>query len=161
MLTVLCTTVVYDNFCTHTWADDCWFRLRFNFSVFFCFSFLIKASLFVVVLVFLFCFKSILCWLLWVWLLMPVSLFRMEQGLQCLQKEMATYRHCVFVAVLRQCPTLLNPVLWQSWMTAYPGCTLHCLLADQLSFLTCIREEEVVCQIRVISELAVVCHVWC
>ena len=30
---------------------------------------------------------------------------------------------CVLVARLRRCPTLSNPVPWQSWMTAYPGCS--------------------------------------
>jgi len=32
---------------------------------------------------------------------------------------------CVLVARPRRCPTLLNPVLWQNWMTAYPGCALQ------------------------------------
>ena len=46
--------------------------------------------------------------------------------LQCLQKEMATNRHwSVLAARLRRCPTLSNPVLWQSWMVVYPGCTLQ------------------------------------
>ena len=31
---------------------------------------------------------------------------------------------CVLAARPKQCPTLSNPVLWQSWMVAYPGCTL-------------------------------------
>jgi len=53
---------------------------------------------------------------------------------------------CVFAARLRWCPTLSlsNPVLWQNWMAAYPGCTLsrRCFLADQLWFITHIWEEE-------------------
>ena len=32
---------------------------------------------------------------------------------------------CVLAARLRRCPTLSNSVLWQSWMAAYPGCTLQ------------------------------------
>jgi len=32
---------------------------------------------------------------------------------------------CVLVARPRRCPTLSNPVLWQNWMAAYPGCTLQ------------------------------------
>ena len=32
---------------------------------------------------------------------------------------------CVLAARLRWCPTLSNHVLWQSWMAAYPGCTLR------------------------------------
>jgi len=32
---------------------------------------------------------------------------------------------CVLVARLRRCPTLSNPVLWQSWMAACPGYTLQ------------------------------------
>ena len=36
---------------------------------------------------------------------------------------MATY--CVLTPRLRRCPTLLNPVPWQNWMAAYPGCTLQ------------------------------------
>jgi len=32
---------------------------------------------------------------------------------------------CVLLVRLRRCPTLSNPVLWQSWMVAYPGCTLQ------------------------------------
>jgi len=32
---------------------------------------------------------------------------------------------CVLAARLRRCPTLLNPVPWQNWMAAYPGCTLQ------------------------------------
>ena len=32
---------------------------------------------------------------------------------------------CVLAARPRRCPTLSNPVLWQSWMAAYPDCTLQ------------------------------------
>ena len=32
---------------------------------------------------------------------------------------------CVLVSRPRRCPTLSNPVLWQSWMAAYPSCTLQ------------------------------------
>jgi len=32
---------------------------------------------------------------------------------------------CVLEARPRWYSTLLNPVLWQSWMAAYPGCTLQ------------------------------------
>jgi len=46
--------------------------------------------------------------------------------LQCLQKEMATYRHwSVLVARRRQCSTLSNTVPWQKWMAAYLGYTLR------------------------------------
>jgi len=39
---------------------------------------------------------------------------------------MATYRLiCVLATRLRRCPTLLNPVFWQSWMAACPGYTLQ------------------------------------
>jgi len=31
---------------------------------------------------------------------------------------------CVLAVRLRRCPTLSNPVLWQSWMAAYLSCTL-------------------------------------
>jgi len=46
--------------------------------------------------------------------------------LQCLQKEMATYRLiCVLVARPRRCPTLSNPVPWQNWMAPCLGYTLR------------------------------------
>jgi len=38
---------------------------------------------------------------------------------------MATCRHWSVSLRLRRCPTLSNPVLWQSWMAAYPGSTLQ------------------------------------
>jgi len=52
--------------------------------------------------------------------------FRSEQGHcgVCRRKWRFTLI-CVFVARSRRCPTLSNPVLWQSWMAAYPGYTLQ------------------------------------
>jgi len=42
---------------------------------------------------------------------------------------------CVLAARSRRCHSLSNPVLWQSWMAAYPGSTLcrwrRCFLAYQ------------------------------
>jgi len=50
--------------------------------------------------------------------------FRMEQG-HC-GDEMATYTLiCDLADRPRRCPTLSNPVLWQSWMAAYAGYTLQ------------------------------------
>jgi len=52
---------------------------------------------------------------------------------------------CVLVARPKRCATLSNPVLWQSWMAAYPGYILQIktlFLAGQSWFITCIREEE-------------------
>jgi len=53
---------------------------------------------------------------------------------------------CVPVARPRQCHTLPYPVPWQNWMAAYLGYTLCgwrcCFVADQLWFMTHIREEE-------------------
>ena len=40
---------------------------------------------------------------------------------------------CVLAGRLRRCPTLSNPVLWQSWMAAYLGCSL---LIKVVSWLT-------------------------
>jgi len=60
---------------------------------------------------------------------------------------------CVLAARLRWCPTLSNPVLWQSshkaeWQLIPDAlcrwrCCLVRILADQLRFMTCIREKEV------------------
>ena len=53
---------------------------------------------------------------------------------------------CVLVVRPRRCPTLSNPVRWQNWMAAYLGYMLcgwrRCFVADQLWFMTRIREEE-------------------
>ena len=58
---------------------------------------------------------------------------------------------CVLVARPRRCSTLSNPVPWQNWMAAYLGYTLRMktlfFVADQLWFMTIIREEEE-CQYR-------------
>jgi len=54
----------------------------------------------------------------------------------------------IYVLVIRprRCPTLSNPVRWQNWMAAYLGYMLcgwrRCFVADQLWFMTRIREEE-------------------
>jgi len=71
--------------------------------------------------------------------------FHTEQGHcdNCRRKWGLTY--CVISARPRQCHTLSNPVLWQSWMVDYHGYTLQMtmlFLADQLLFMTCIRDEE-------------------
>ena len=50
--------------------------------------------------------------------------FRTEQGLRCLQKEMATYRHWS-VSLWRDPDDVLNPVPWQNWMADYLGYTLR------------------------------------
>jgi len=36
---------------------------------------------------------------------------------------------CVLAARFRRCPTLSNPVLWQSWIAAYPGSTIKTLFS--------------------------------
>ena len=52
--------------------------------------------------------------------------FHLEQGHcgACRRKWRLTLI-CVLAARPRQCPTLSNPVLWQSWMAAYSGYTLQ------------------------------------
>ena len=53
---------------------------------------------------------------------------------------------CVLVTRPRRCLTLSNTVPWQNWMAAYHGYTLcgwrRCFVADQLWFMTRIREED-------------------
>ena len=52
---------------------------------------------------------------------------------------------CVLVARPRRCPTLSNSVLWQNWMAAYLSTLCgwrRCIVADQLWFMTRIREED-------------------
>ena len=49
---------------------------------------------------------------------------------------------CVLVARPTRCHTLSNPVLWQSWTTAYLCRWRDCFLADQLWLMTRIQEEK-------------------
>jgi len=69
--------------------------------------------------------------------------------LRCLQKEMVTYRHW-FVSLRRDSDDVSHCRILSSdkaewWLIRDTLCRWsHCFLADQLWFMTCIREEEVV-----------------
>ena len=43
----------------------------------------------------------------------------------CRRKWRLADTDLVLAGRLRRCPTLSNPILWQSWMAAYTGCTLQ------------------------------------
>ena len=66
------------------------------------------------------------------------------ETLQCLQKEMATYRHwSVLVARPRRCLTILSPDKTEWQLTSATLCRWkRCFVADQLWFMTRKREEE-------------------